>query len=1458
MRLLDSDSSTSIQSSDSKITQEKNDKPYRNSSQRDRNKTEQKSVESREKENVVYANIAHVQNMTIPHHNLRVARNHGKTDKSHEIIASRDKEIHKSQRGYKYVDESHQNLNGHQPIIKETNSNRDIHERKNIHEKTSQRQQIYTENSTQERKEPFKESEKFDRNSMKSRQSESNNFGEYHRLNDRNKIIQTIANENNKLRSNEESPHDSENNRQVRSSGVRKRSSESKHRSRHRDQLTKDSTPKLRESTPKLRESTPKLRESTPKLRESNPRLRESTPKQRDSKSKSSQSCTRRLSPDISNMTKKDRNKMDILNERKSKMEQVKHPEYWYQYRNHKGEIEWKAKYAGEKCEQSEIIYENLPPKRAASAAPLSSAGIKCVGKAITPSAVNANRDTRKSSDCNKQQSHVEKVWAPDNFNTNREKQRRTPEKHVKGGRGDIRMTPQPKIINQQLMSPIQEKYKVKHKRSECLTVENIDLLNQSFNDSFVNVSQNKSTLNASLVTDNKQKISDWLDGLDCTEDSLHKMSFTESDSGHVDASYEQVDFKDKHSHKKEQDLKGNVKKGYVRSERDSFDDSISKPPSKRFKTGNRNTDASVKEMHKLSSGFIAKGSHHMFHERFKGMSKREMKAFLESDESGVSSLVNLKPRSNAQYLEDYSSFPGSPESDLEIVSWDGIAEEPCVYVDQLEGYPDTNLDGVRNDLSPYSNKAMHPNANMDKHRRNQSPHLARGEHARDKHRRDRNQYLDQGEHVSIDKLRRHPNPYLDKGTNTNLDEPKRDQSPYIAKGDHASMELLRSNESPYLEKGDHPSPYLKERGVIKDRKNHSIYYCNDRNYPPEYLEIVEWNPDINGARDDSTPYFDHSSPVANKYQPDKSDSSSFVSPNTRQSSESVRSRDRSARKAPYSAICRNDKRASSAPSVRREAYPVKRVSSYFGENMNDHPSQTINGNHNDEYKVCDRRELPNTVKTLMSPVAKQRAKQANRISNNRSHEHMANENRLCSRQEENYRQQNSNQEHHRYLNDRHNDKILQKESRQTPTKRTTDKSTDTVSLYKYQKGNQQKQDVSMKPVRKKEKYTDTSSLNEYCEEGGHESCSCDDIQDRHENLYESFESANDDDFVSPNLTHQSSIVSPVAKSKVKNSVDVKSPYMRPGQENSPYQLTRTRNEYENNRFRQDSPCTSMAKLKINTPQSRRSIDRSPFAGSENRKCSADLYRRFDHDSSVYRQSPVKISAVIPSVDDVISERPVSRLSNETFTIETADNEKENYGESSLISNNQRVKSKKNLFTVVGKNIENNTEARQNTKEDKVRHETKLSKCNLGLETDNCFKLPVSPPVQIRRSNARQSPNVLPEKCKLSKNSNQEEEKRVFVRPEKMTNADIVSHWYKVSAIKKTDSISKRQPSGLNSRQSLNIRPENRHGVNQLDYAQSTPVRPGVRLSLNETFSTIMGSEETEMEQDDEVMLIEN
>ena len=45
--------------------------------------------------------------------------------------------------------------------------------------------------------------------------------------------------------------------------------------------------------------------------------------------------------------------------------------------------------------------------------------------------------------------------------------------------------------------------------------------------------------------------------------------------------------------------------------------------------------------------------------------------------------------------------------------------------------------------------------------------------------------------------------------------------------------------------------------------------------------------------------------------------------------------------------------------------------------------------------------------------------------------------------------------------------------------------------------------------------------------------------------------------------------------------------------------------------------------------------------------------------------------------------------------------------------------------------------------------------------------------------------------------------------------------------------------------------------VNPFDYVHSTPIHPGVKFSLNETLSTIFGSEETEQDQDDDVMLID-
>ena len=45
--------------------------------------------------------------------------------------------------------------------------------------------------------------------------------------------------------------------------------------------------------------------------------------------------------------------------------------------------------------------------------------------------------------------------------------------------------------------------------------------------------------------------------------------------------------------------------------------------------------------------------------------------------------------------------------------------------------------------------------------------------------------------------------------------------------------------------------------------------------------------------------------------------------------------------------------------------------------------------------------------------------------------------------------------------------------------------------------------------------------------------------------------------------------------------------------------------------------------------------------------------------------------------------------------------------------------------------------------------------------------------------------------------------------------------------------------------------------VNPFDFVHSTPSYLGVKFSLNETLSTIFGSEEKEQDQDDDVMLID-
>ena len=1381
---------------------EKHDGSYTNNFQRGRNRSElKKSDENRRKLEVIYANVDTVRNTKNQYKNVTGDKNHNESPKSTERIRNGQKEGHVKNHVSKNERDSRQGFAGQQQgLTRQLSPNfiHEIHENRNKYGMPSQRQgeqqvpeynyeyQSHKENLRLERKQSFKEGKRLDRNSAKSdnvtnREQKGRVYergqGENHRNTQRNKVIQIIVNETNALRSDQDS-----------------------------HQKSGDSNQKSGISNHKAGDNCHKLQDNNPKLRDSN--------------HKSRQSCTRLLSPDMLNVTQKDRN-ANKLEQRKLKLEQEKQPESWYQYRNNKGELEWKAKYPGEKCENSERIYANLVPRRSTSAAPSSTAGIKCVGKAITLLSerlnVNPNNDLRKSSELNSP-AQMQKGIKSDILNTNDRNYRTTPVKCIKSKLEnqygeDVKSpsTTQPKIVNLPLMSPIQEKYKVKHKRSEVLTLENIDLLNQSFNDSFVNVSQNRSPLNASLVNDNKQKVTDWLDNLNCTEDSLQKMSFTELDSGNSEGSLEQEENSESNSsHKMQGYRKEHYHRGLNRSERESFDDSFSKPPSKRFKTGNKDTGSSIREIHKLSAGFIAKTNSHAFHERFKGMSKREVKAFLENDESGVSSLINLKPKSNALYVDDYSSFPGSPETDLEVVSWDGVRGDPNVYLDQVREDSIVYLDKVRGN----------PNAYLDQ---------ATG---------DPNVYLDQ--------VRGDPNAYLDK-----------------ARGDlNACLDKARGDPDEYL-------------GQV--RGNPTVYLNQVRGNPNTYLDQVREDPNayLDQARGDPNAYLDQSSPVSDKLQYELPVEGSLMSPNARQSRESMRNmspkstkRDRSARKIPYSAVSRTDKRVSSAPSARREVYPLKRVTSYFGENLNDNDIHNVNDNHDDKCRVDRGREI-NTIETLMSPVAKHR-EQFEKLNVYTSNDN----NRVQCRQEEKIRQLFLAKERHRCADkisgNRYNDNLDRIATRQNVIKHTKDKGTDTASLYKYQNGILRRQDAKSKHTRQREKFTDTASLNEYCEEGGQESCSCDDIQDRREDLYESFESANEEDLGSPNVTLQSSIMSPVPESKPKLSsckIDIKSPYVKPNNKSTPYQLSKGRTQYEEDRIRQDSPCTSMAKLKINTPRSRRNLERSPFANNDNRNHSSDFNRRsfqsetndklmkgrggeqlYEHNSNVLeRKNSSKIT--IPT-----AERPLSRLSNETFTIEPVENEKENYLEPLLVSNNQRSKSKKSLFTVVGKN--NIDKVRQNTEDDKVRPENKPAKTSSGLEADSCFKLPVSPPVQKRPNNSVLNPNLHHEKFILPKNSSRTDQ-TVSDKLNRMASASLVPERVKVSEIKKTDSISKQQASGRHSRQG-DKRSETKPVVNQFHYAQSTPVRPGVRLSLNETFSTIVGTEETEMEQDEEVMLIDN
>ena len=374
----------------------------------------------------------------------------------------------------------------------------------------------------------------------------------------------------------------------------------------------------------------------------------------------------------------------------------------------------------------------------------------------------------------------------------------------------------------------------------------------------------------------------------------------------------------------------------------------------------------------------------------------------------------------------------------------------------------------------------------------------------------------------------------------------------------------------------------------------------------------------------------------------------------------------------------------------------------------------------------------------------------------------------------------------------------------------------------------------------------DTDSLNEYCEEGGQERCSCDDIENKHMDLYETFTSENS---------------------------NYRSPY-----EKSRYQLqTKT---FET---RQDSPCTSMSKLKLNTPRSRgHTQERSPLAErglgrhfeqipckSQTTSSEDEIYEKSDLVSAIStRDSNDKVhSAISKSVEDKycsVSSKRIETIEELDKKVKHYQSGKENFNVS-FKTNSQKTKSKKSLFTVSGK-----------TDRDDQRYDTALNtKANNICEPNDCFKIP-SPSLVRRQSSSASS-----RQRNICNELNDIERGQKHLSVGESSKVNLTSENLKAFQIEKSQSFTKGKPDFKSSVQQR-VRSERAHvnsiplqsdkhpmgkiqsfgnsegkKVNPFDYVHSTPIHPGVKFSLNETLSTIFGSEEKEQDQDDDVMLID-
>ena len=878
------------------------------------------------------------------------------------------------------------------------------------------------------------------------------------------------------------------------------------------------------------------------------------------------------------------------------------------------------------------------------------------------------------------------------------------------------------------LISPIQERFKIKHKKSEILTAENLDMLNQSFNDSLIDVSVNRSALNASaLGNDSHEKVTQWLCHIEFDEESPNKdcvsdLSAQKRDIGqmHNDRVQMKIESAGNHFYVGSQtDTKGkhhvpdgNRLNHQLKNYSPEGNEKLSRPPSKRFKSC---TKEETDDTHKPSTGHIAKGNMHSFSHRFKGMSNKDLMRIL-SDNSEISTLVSMKPKLGR--VEDLQETKNDVMFNSKTVEVSTVLESSMtsIFVNENRlphagneaAYSDKMKQVNSNNLSPYHNDTLGNGSKL--------PHTGKEAAYLDKMKQINSNSLSPYHNVSVDD-RRKLSPKLP------LKERYSRQSPYNTT---ARSDSQINRQSPYnitarsesqINRQPHYNITARSESQINRQSPYNTISRSDN-------KITRESPYNTTSRSDFQ--INRQSPYNTTARSD--------SQMSRQSpcNTSARSDSRINRQSPYNTSARSDSQISSPKSPGRQ-------------NGRDPKSK-----YGDATKSTER----------------------------------------CLSYESKKRQQNSS---------RRNQSV------------------------------------------------DTDSLNEYCEEGGQERCSCDDIENKHMDLYETF--------TSENSNHR-----------------------------SPYEKSRYQLQTKTFETRQDSPCTSMSKLKLNTPRSRgHTQERSPLAErgrhfeqipckSQTTSSEGEIYEKSDLVSAMSNRDSYDMvhSTISKSVEDKycsLSSKRIEIVEEIDKKVKHYESGKENFNVS-FKTNNQKTKSKKSLFTVSGK-----------TDRDGQRYDTALNtKANNICEPNDCFKIPS--PSLVRRqggSSSSRQRNICNEPNDII------ERGRKHLSVGESSKVNLTSKNLKAFQIENCQSFSKGKPDFKSSvqqcvrseRANVNSIPlqSDKHPmgktqssghsegkkVNPFDYVHSTPIHPGVKFSLNETLSTIFGSEEKEQDQDqdDDVMLID-